>query len=140
MFPTIEELVPHRGAMSLLRAVKSWDPTGVVCDAIIDDGCPFLRDGRVHSVVALEYMAQAAAVWSGLTLRAESKAQRSGFLVSVPEMKLAIGHFALGDELSVRASQAYRGSDSAAFDCSIELRGERVASARVTTIARGEPA
>lgn len=138
-FPPIEELVPHRGPMSLLRAVQRFDPSAVVCEAIIGHDSPFLRGGRVHAVVALEYMAQAAAVWTGLTLRAESKAQRSGFLVSVPSMKLGVGHFEVGDELSVRASQLYRGTDSAVFECSVELRGEVVASATLTALARGEP-
>jgi len=137
-FPPIEELVPHRRPMSLLRSVRRFDPSGVVCDAVIPDDSPFLRDGRIHAVVALEYMAQAAAVWTGLVLRSESKAQRGGFLVSVTSMRLHASHFAVGDELSVRAVQRYRGSDSAAFECSVELRGQEVASATLTALARGE--
>ncbi len=138
-FPPIAELVPHRGPMSLLRTVQHFDPTAVLCDAIIGHDSPFLRGGRIHAVVALEYMAQTAAVWTGLTLRAESKVQRSGFLVSVPSMVLSVPHFEVGDELSIRASQLYRGADSAVFECSVELRGEVVASATLTVLARGEP-
>jgi predicted hotdog family 3-hydroxylacyl-ACP dehydratase len=148
VFGPIEALIPHRGAMRLLDAIEAWSPAGdVVCRAAIRPGSPFLRGGRVHAVVALEYMAQAAAVWTGLVLRHEGKTHRSGFLVSVPSMTLHREHLAAGDRLTIRAAPVYRGSDSGVFACSVALAagdgdggsvGAPVAEATLTAVARAE--
>jgi predicted hotdog family 3-hydroxylacyl-ACP dehydratase len=135
---SIEDVIPHRAPMSLLGGVEHFAASAVVCWATIGDDSPFLREGRVHAVVALEYMAQAAAVWTGLTLVSEGKAPRSGFLVSVPSMTLHVEHLAVGDRLTVHAAKVYRGSDSGSFTCSVERRGEVVAQATLTALAPAE--
>lgn len=133
----LDRLIPHRGRMSLLDEVERFADDGVVCRATVAADSPFLDGGAVAAVVALEYMAQAAAVWSGLTLEREGRAPRGGFLVSVPAMSLRVDALAPGDRLLVHARNLYRGADSAAFACAVERGGATIAEATLTAMATG---
>ena len=61
--------IPHAGAMSLLAAVQSWDAKGILCTAHshAEPDHPLREEGRLRSVHAIEYAAQAAALHASLT-------------------------------------------------------------------------
>ena len=64
--------IPHAGAMCLLERVLDWDASGLACLGRVvtgDDGPhPLARVGRLPSVAAIEYAAQAMALHGGLIL------------------------------------------------------------------------
>lgn len=61
--------IPHAGAMRLLAAVRSWDAKRIVCTAHSHGrpDHPLRENGRLSSVHAIEYAAQAAALHASLT-------------------------------------------------------------------------
>ena len=65
----IGELIPHAGGMCLLDTAVAWGPQQIRCTATshLDIGNPLRRDGRLGSVCALEYAAQAMALHGALT-------------------------------------------------------------------------
>lgn len=64
----IAALIPHAGAMCLLRAVLRWDPDHVVCDAISHRSPtnPLRRAGSLSALCGAEYAMQAAALHGAL--------------------------------------------------------------------------
>ena len=56
--------LPHQGPMLLLEQVESWDDAVILCSAVShnDAGNPLRVNGRLSTVHAMEYGAQAAAV------------------------------------------------------------------------------
>lgn len=111
-FPPLDELLPHRPPMRLLDEVLGWDGTSARCAATIGATHPFLRAGGVPAVVLLEVMAQTAGVAGALRARddragrpdlAVPRAQRSGFIVRVSRMELAVESLGLGDLIEATA-------------------------------------
>ena len=84
----IEALVPHGGAMCLIDEVQSHDDLRIVCASMrhLSPDNPLRRNGRLSSVHAIEFAAQAAALH--MALRGAEHAQRSGMLVSVHGCRL----------------------------------------------------
>lgn len=64
----IRGLVPHQGAMCLLDAVEYWDASRIVCTTEQHRlaGNPLVVDGRLSTVSAIEFAAQAMAVHGAL--------------------------------------------------------------------------
>jgi predicted hotdog family 3-hydroxylacyl-ACP dehydratase len=125
--------------MVLLDSVSHFERKSIACKLLIRRDTPFARDGRVHAVVSLEYMAQAAAAWAGMKFKLDGQQQHQrGFLVSVPSMRLHVSHFSVGDELTVRARCEIHASSSAKFNCQIERGQDVVAEAELMVVS--EPA
>jgi predicted hotdog family 3-hydroxylacyl-ACP dehydratase len=64
----IARLLPHAGNMVLIDGVTSWDETSIVCvtESHRSPTNPLRLRGRLASVHAIEYAAQAAAIHGGL--------------------------------------------------------------------------
>lgn len=60
--------IPHAGAMCLLDAVEAWDAQGIACWARSHtrQNHPLREAGRLSSLHAIEYAAQAAALHASL--------------------------------------------------------------------------
>jgi predicted hotdog family 3-hydroxylacyl-ACP dehydratase len=65
----IVELIPHQGTMCLLDAALDWSATHITCSAWshLSPDNPLRRNGRLHSVIGIEYGLQAAALHGALT-------------------------------------------------------------------------
>ena len=78
VYPSIPDLLPHSGRAILLDEVVSSDDDRMVCRVEIRPDSPFVKNGVVPAVVALEYMAQTIGAHAGMRARA------SGRLPQVP--------------------------------------------------------
>jgi len=79
VFPDIATLVPHAGPSCLLDSVIEAGRERTVCRALVPPDHPYLASAGVHSLLAIELFAQAAAVHRALALRAESaRAESAG--------------------------------------------------------------
>ena len=87
-FPPIETLVPHAAPMILLDRIVARAPDRVTCELTVRPDAPFVEADGVAAVVALEYMAQAAAVFAGLRSVADGAPIRWGFLIGCSELNL----------------------------------------------------
>lgn len=82
---SMEGLVPHRGAMLLVREVLERTEEGIVCTAAIPSGNPLCENGRAPAFLAMEAAAQAAAVFAALQSQGTGGSPRIGYLVGIRE-------------------------------------------------------
>jgi len=133
-FPSVAELLPHRAPMRLLDAVLEAGADHVRVAAIVRDEAPFGDGtGGVPAYVGVEYMAQAACVYSGLELRGQGLPPKIGLLFGVRLYRSTLPRFSAGQRLQVCARLTLReASGLAAFDCEIfGAQGESLAQADI---------
>ena len=139
--PPIAEVLPHAAPMILLDEVLSSEPERTRCALTLRPGSPFVRDGRVAAVVAIEYMAQAVAAHSGLKARAEGRAPSLGFLLGTRELRLEVEHLRVGDRVEVEVERVFGDAQLGSFRCRAWRGGEALAEAvlNVYQSEGGEP-
>lgn len=83
----IRELIPHAGAMCLLRGVTHWDATRIACVASShhDAANPLRRDGRLAAICGVEYAAQAMALHGALAGPGHDR-PKAGYLASLRDV------------------------------------------------------
>jgi predicted hotdog family 3-hydroxylacyl-ACP dehydratase len=102
---SVEELVPHRGIMCLLNAVQELDDHHALASAVVQDSWPLVRDGSVASLLLIEVLAQAAAVWFGRQNRQKGKPVQIGYLVGVKEARFHATRVAVGTRIDARVDR-----------------------------------
>lgn len=127
--PPIKDLLPHDPPMILIDRVEEYDDTFIHASVTIQANSAFLEEGRVPAYVALEYMAQAVASWSGLMGRAHNQTPKVGFLLGTRRLELEVLSFQIGEKLDIYAKVNYSDGEIAAFDCWVEVNGKRVVQA-----------
>lgn len=142
MTPDISQLVPHRGAMSLLDRVCSHAEESIEALATVRPDSPFCDEDGVGAWVGIEYMAQAVAAWSGLRAQASGEAPRIGLLVGCRSCRSHVDSFAPGTALRIRAERRFEADNGLAnFDCSIrDAHGAPLAEAVLTVFQPADPA
>ncbi|GEM_PF-1875559 len=102
MFPPLQDLIPHRETALLLDRVLAHTAEQTSCIAVLEASTPYLVQGEIDVGVALELIAQTAAVHGGLAAK-ESQRQiaEAGYIVSIPHMKFFGGNFKRGDRLEI---------------------------------------
>lgn len=121
---SLAHLVPHAPPMLLLDEVVAHDTTGIHARMVLHEGRPFVVDGGWSGVVAMELLAQAAAVHRGLL--ADGAPARAGFLVGVPGLTLDPGRTPVGAVLDVHVRILW-GDDTGLTTLEGEvLHGQRV--------------
>jgi len=132
--PPIADVLPHSGPMILLDEVVAFDGAGVRCRVTIRPGSMFVDHGRVPAIVALEYMAQAAAAHAGLEGQSRGEGPRVGYILGTRELSLEVDDFEVGDELVVEARRLEGDERLVRFRCIVTRQGERVASADLNVL------
>ena len=135
----INDLVPHATPMILLDRVDAYDANNVEASLTIRDDSPFVGNRKVPSYLAVEYMAQSIAAYSGLQALENNEPVRIGFLLGTRKLKLWTPELSVGDELVVNVSVLYNDGEMAAFDCRA-LRGDQlVAEASINVFQPDDP-
>ena len=140
-FPDIEALVPHRGRMRLLSGVLAHSIEETVCAVDLERSELFAEaDGAVPAFVALEYMAQCAAVHAGLASRAGHRAPSAAFLLGTRQLRLGTARFRPGQKLRVSARHQRGESGLIVFDCALRdaESGETLAEGRLNLYTVGD--
>lgn len=132
--PPLVDLLPHDPPMVLLDAITAFRETDIECTVRIADGAPFVREGKVAAVVALEYMAQASGVLLGVTAFSESGRIKRGYLLGAREMELDTDYFYVGETLRVVSNHVWGREDMASFGCVVMRDGKRVARATLNIL------
>ncbi|MGE5467382.1 MAG: beta-hydroxyacyl-ACP dehydratase [Ignavibacteria bacterium] len=138
-FPPIEEVLPHRGAMLLLDRLVAFDAQSADAEyAPRADAWYADAEGSMPAWVGVELMAQAAAAHVGMTRRSAGEPPPMGALLGTRRFVSTRPAFAAGEVLRVRSVLSFRdASGLGAYDCSIAVGGEEVATA---TLKVFEPA
>lgn len=119
--PPVADLLPHRAPMLLLDALLAADEECIRAALTVRAEPPF-GDGHgfVPAYVGVEYMAQAACVYSGLELRHQGVPPKIGLLFGVRHYQSEVARFRDGQQLQVSAQLILReDSGLAAFKCGI---------------------
>jgi predicted hotdog family 3-hydroxylacyl-ACP dehydratase len=133
----LEELIPHRGAMSLLSRLLDDAADWVRVEAVISRGGVFVGERGLPAWVGLELMAQAIAVWGGLRSRGAQTPVQAGLLLGTRRFECTQPYFPLGARLEVEARRDALGDNGlAVFSCRIVLEGAQVATATVNVFSR----
>jgi predicted hotdog family 3-hydroxylacyl-ACP dehydratase len=132
----IERLVPHSGGMCLLDAVTQWNESQLTCTSRAPGtDHPLARDGRVPSVAACEYAAQAAAVHGALIDSAQTP--RAGMLASLIDVHLHEAWFPeVPKDVLVRANLRSRSGDGCLYAFEVSAAGVALVDGRLIVAFR----
>ena len=137
--PPIAELLPQRGAMRLLGRVIDHDGEATRCAVDPGAGALFAEaNGRIPVWLALEWMAQCAAVDGALRLRAEGAEgpPPPGLLLGSRSLRFREPWLERAQALEVRARRASGRGRRFAFDCELcdGAGGEPLAAGRINVL------
>jgi predicted hotdog family 3-hydroxylacyl-ACP dehydratase len=127
---SIEDVVPHRGAMLLLDRLLSADEDTVVVAGGVRHGQLFATDAGLPAYVGIEMMAQAIAAWAGCRAHRLGQPVKLGFLLGTRRYACARTHFPYGARVEVVARREVMGDNGLGmFACTLRLDGADVADA-----------
>ncbi|MCG8667964.1 MAG: 3-hydroxylacyl-ACP dehydratase, partial [Pseudomonadales bacterium] len=104
---TVEELVPHSGAMVLLDKITSCTDSSVRAELTIKENEMFMNDGKVPSWVAIEYMAQAIGAYAGVHAKLAGEPVVVGLLIGTRKFACSIPYFRPSEKLSIAADKIH---------------------------------
>jgi len=124
----VEELVPHRGAMSLLESIDEYGEEWLRASLTTSPASTFADAHGVPGWVGIEYMAQAAAAFAGIERAQRGERPSIGFLIGSRYYRSMLEIIPFGTRLVVEARLALRDEeDFAAYDCALSVQGQRIA-------------
>ena len=135
-FPPLIELVPHRPPMLLIDEVADYHDRKIVCSTTVRADMPFVHEGSVSSVLAIELFAQTAAALIGLRMRERPGPQQtSGALLGTRELELIAPSLEVGDALTIECEELFTMDAAAQVQCALSRRGEIVARGTINVYA-----
>lgn len=134
--PQVTDLILHRGPAVLLESILEVSPTRCIASVRLEPGAWYLQaDGTAPAWVGLEWMAQAAAAFSGHRHREAGREPRLGFLLGTRSYEALVPAFPVGPGLEVEAEVLFLDdSGPGAFTCEVRHKGETLARARLKAI------
>ena len=137
-FPAVIELVPHQRPVLALEQLTSWEQEHAKGVLTIRDDNPLLRDGKIETVMAMEYMAQCVAACLGMEAYVGGGKIRVGMVIACRQMKITAQHLVLGETYHVSADQV-RGTDAIShYDGAITTASGDAVAACTMTLVHGE--
>jgi len=132
-------MIPHAGAMCLLDSVESWDEHAILClsHSHRDPHNPLIKNGRLSSIHAVEYGAQAMAVHGCLLARARGEQLKPGYLAALKEVKLQTAYLHdLTGPLAIKAEQLIAGGGNLMYTFEVSSGKQTIATARATVVTQ----
>lgn len=137
-FPAITELVPHQTPVLALEQLTGWEPGHAQGELTIREGNPLLVDGRIDTVMSLEYMAQCVAACLGMEAFREGGNVRVGMVIACRKMDIHKPHLSLGQTYRVKAD-CVRGTDSIShYDGEMRDADDELVATCTMTLVHGE--
>ena len=126
--PPPSAVLPHKAPMILIDELVAATDTTLTARVLLRDDSPLVQDGRISSLVAIEYMAQAIAAMAGLRELARGDPVKLGFLLGCRELTLAVPELRSGDVLTVEVEETWRTVELGHYQCSVSRDGRSIAS------------
>jgi predicted hotdog family 3-hydroxylacyl-ACP dehydratase len=124
----VEELVPHRGPMSLLDSIDDYGEDWLRASLTVRAGSTFAGPAGVPGWVGIEYMAQTACALAGIEPVQRGARPSIGLLIGSRYYRCMLDVIPLGTRLEVFAKLVMRDTeDFAAYDCRLTSKSEAVA-------------
>ncbi len=106
---TLEDLLPHRGAMMLVKEVLEVDSSHALTRCRVEKSWPMAGRQGVHPLILVELAAQTAGVCNGWD-RVQSKgldSDKMGWLVGIKKTEICIDCLPFGAEIITSAENSY---------------------------------
>lgn len=136
----IEALIPHRDRMRLIDEVLTFDGDVAVTSSVVSERWPLYRDGAVDSLVAIELVAQTAAVLEGLKRRQSGRGGTKGWLVGIKEADFRLPCLPLSGLLVTEARRGCAMEGYAVFDGIVRFGSEAAAVVSIQVFRPDESA
>ena len=136
----IAALIPHSGAMCLLDEIVAWDAASIrgASRRHRDADNPLRSAGRLHSLSAIEYAAQAMAA-HGALVGAVAGRPRVGFLVSLRSVACRAATLdELEGELEVTAQHVAGDAERVMYAFSVRVGTFEVLNGKATVVLDAE--
>src|SRR4051812_43381075 len=113
----VEELVPHRGPMSLLQSIDAYGEDWLRASLTTSRSSTFAGAAGIPGWVGIEYMAQTAAAFGGIEQAQRGEAASIGLLIGSRYYRCMLETIPFDTRLVVEARLALRDAeDFAAYD------------------------
>jgi predicted hotdog family 3-hydroxylacyl-ACP dehydratase len=122
---TLEDLLPHRGKMMLVKKVFEVDRKHARTLCRPEKSWPMSDDRGVHPLILIELAAQTAGVcngWDRIQTRGIDSAQM-GWLVGIKKADFFIDHLPLGSDIITSAKNTYNFENLRVVLCEQTLDG-----------------
>jgi len=95
------------------------------CGAAIHEAHPYLKDGRVDAVIALELMAQTIAARGGLAAHDPDTVlqPQTGYVLGAPSLEFLDGDFHLNDQLEITVRLVQQLGAMAQYEGEVRVSG-----------------
>ncbi len=124
----VDQLVPHRGAMSLLESIDEYGEEWLRASLTVTPASTFADTHGMPGWVGIEYMAQAAAAFGGIEQAQRGEQASIGLLIGSRYYRCMVDFIPFGTRLEVIARLALRDAeDFAAYDCEVRAHGVSLA-------------
>jgi predicted hotdog family 3-hydroxylacyl-ACP dehydratase len=124
----VEDLVPHRGTMSLLESIDEYGEDWLRASLTVTPASTFAGSLGVPGWVGIEYMAQAAAAFAGIEQVQRGEAASIGLLIGSRYYSCMLETFPFGTPLVVEVRLALRDEeDFAAYRCALSAHSQPIA-------------
>ena len=134
-WPPIEELIPHRRPMLLIDEVIAHEGYEVRTRTTIREDMPFVHDGEMEALVAVELFAQSACTLVTLLAPPGARPQQSGAILGTRNIALETDRFSVGDVLEVHCEQKLAIGMTAQIACRLERDSEVLAHGSINVMA-----
>jgi predicted hotdog family 3-hydroxylacyl-ACP dehydratase len=125
--PPLVDFMPHRPPMLLLDHLVEHTETLAVCTKTLRADDPFVADGEVSSVLALELFAQTAAAHFGYLAHQRGGGFAAGALLGTRRLDLDVPRLRVGDTLEIRATQVMAMPPASQYECVMLRDGLEIA-------------
>lgn len=125
----IEDLIPHKKAMCLIKRVLDWGEDWCRAEVDVADSGAFIMDGYVPAYVVIEYMAQTVAALAGLRAKAKDKSIQLGLLLGTRLLASPVDRIKADAILTVWVKEIFTEENGlAVYECRVTGEGVELKS------------
>lgn len=120
---TLEDLLPHRGAMLLVGEVLAVDSRNATALFLVDTSWPMADEHGVHPLILVEMAAQTAGICNGWG-RIQTKGRDSeqmGWLVAIKKAEFFIDSLPFGGVITAAAENTYSFESLREVSCELSM-------------------
>lgn len=138
--PQFANLLPHRDPMCLIDTVENWNEQVIECtvENHTRSDNPLRYMGQLHSIVGIEYAAQAMAIHAGL-LNKNASQPKMGLLASARNVEMFTDRLDnITEPLLIKAEKLLNDEDRVLYEFKISVQQKCLLSGRIAVVLKGE--
>ena len=137
---TLEDLLPHRGPMLLVKEILAVDSRSARALFLVDQSWPMADAHGVHPLILVELAAQTAGICNGWD-RIRTKGRDSnqmGWLVGIKKADFTVASLPFGSTITARAENTYSFENLREVSCELTMDNQIIGRATLQLFQAGE--